>query len=154
MHHRLCRSQIQPRDRAVTGHEGDPDAGPPNEWTASPNLRELAEDRCVRNRCDHDVIGRDIEQQRLPECGGEQCILRTSRLSDQWTLLALGDDAAAIDCGDYVALTWSRVHPDGLVVASVSASSRVPAELRLPDLLPSSPSHEAADVEDDWRRQP
>jgi hypothetical protein len=41
------------------------------------------------------------------------------------------------------------VHPDGLVVAPVGAGPRVPAELRLPDLLPSNPSHEAADVEDD-----
>ena len=75
----LCRSQIQPRDRAVTGHEGDPDAGPPDERTAPPSLRELAEDRCVRHGRDHDVVGGDIEQQRLSERCREQRILRAAQ---------------------------------------------------------------------------
>ena len=60
-HRILCRSQIQPGDRAVTGHEGDADAGSPDEWTASPNLRELAGDWRVWHRSDHDIVSRNIE---------------------------------------------------------------------------------------------
>ncbi len=141
--------EFQARDRASAGHKSNPDACFFDKRAFSPCLCKPTKRWGVRNRCDHDVIGRDVEQQGLSECGGEHGALRTSRLLDQGTFLASSDDAAAIDCGDYVPLTWPRVHPDGLVVAPVSASSRVPSELRLPDLLPSDPSHEAADVEDE-----
>ncbi len=149
MHHRiLCGLEVEPGDCAIAGHEGDPDAGPPDERTAAPGLRELAEDRRVRHGRNHDVVGGDLEQKRLAERRREQRVCQAAGLSEEWALLAFGDDAVAVNRGDHIAFAGPRVHADGLVAAPVSAGSGIPADLRLLDLLPSGSSQKAPDVED------
>lgn len=65
--YKVCASsrsalEFEAFDRAIVGHECNPDARLLDEWPLTPCLCKPAKRWGIRNGCDHEVIGRDVKQ--------------------------------------------------------------------------------------------